>query len=118
MGFGIETLTDDIVNLMVKRVYDIASTTEQSVKVMYNGKKIDVNNFKKYISLFYDESNIIYEEVNDRWNVGVMYLPDNGYDQISYVNCISTFKGGNHVKYVEGEIIKKIEENILKKNKT
>ena len=116
--FGIENLTDDIINLMIKRVYDIAATTDPSVKVMYNGKKIDINNFKKYISMFYDVNDIIYEEVNDRWNVGVMYLPDNGYDQISYVNCISTFKGGNHVKYVEGEIIKKIEENILKKNKT
>merc|ERR1712146_196637 len=36
---------------------------------------------------------------------------------ISYVNCISTFKGGNHVKYVETDIIEKVEESILKKNK-
>lgn len=116
--FGIEELTDDIINLMTKRVYDIAATTKQDVKVFYNGKKIDTNTFRKYINMFYDEKSIIYEDVNDRWNVGVLYLPDNGYDQISYVNCISTYMGGNHVKYVENEIIKKVEENILKKNKT
>jgi DNA topoisomerase-2 len=115
--FGLEELTDDIVNLMIKRVYDIAATTDKKIKVYYNDNKININNFKSYISLFYDDVDLMYEDVNDRWNIGVLYLPDNGYDQISYVNCISTFKGGNHVKYVEADIIKKIEEQILKKNK-
>merc|ERR1712023_39720 len=115
--FGLEELTDDIVNLMIKRVYDIAATTDKKIKVYYNDNKININNFKSYISLFYDDVDLMYEDVNERWNIGVLYLPDNGYDQISYVNCISTFKGGNHVKYVESDIIKKIEEQILKKNK-
>jgi len=115
--FGLTELTDDIVNLMIKRVYDIAATTEKKIKVFYNDDKINVNTFKNYIELFYPDNEVIYEDVNDRWNVGVLYLPDNGYDQISYANCISTFKGGNHVKYVEGDIIKKIEEQIMKKNK-
>ncbi len=115
--FGLEELTDDIVNLMIKRVYDIAATTDKKIKVYYNDNKININNFKSYISLFYDDVDLMYEDVNERWNIGVLYLPDNGYDQISYVNCISTFKGGNHVKYVESDIIRKIEEQILKKNK-
>ena len=115
--FGLEALTDDIVNLMIKRTYDIAATTNKNIKVFYNNNKIKVNNFKNYINMFYDESNVMFEEINDRWQVGVLYLPDNGYDQISYVNCISTFKGGNHVKYVEGDIISQIEAQILKKNK-
>ena len=113
----IDKLSDDIVSLMIKRTYDIAATTEKHVSVYIDKKKIEVNDFKKYIGMFFKESDIIYEEVNDRWQVGVLYLPDNGYDQISYVNCISTFKGGNHVKYVESNIIKKIEEQIVKKNK-
>lgn len=115
--FGLKELTDDIINLMVKRVYDIAATTDSKIKVFYNGNKIQINNFKKYISLFYDEKDIFYEQINDRWEVGILYLPDNGYEQISYVNCISTYKGGNHVKYIENIILKKIEDQILKKNK-
>ena len=115
--FGIETLTDDIVSLMKKRTYDIAATTDSRVKVFINNKKIGITNFRKYISMFYPSDEVIYEEVNNRWQVGVLYLPDNGYDQISYVNCVSTFKGGNHVKYVENSIIKSIEEQIMKKNK-
>jgi len=115
--FGMTELTDDMINLMTKRVYDIAATTDKKVKVFFNDEKININNFKSYISLFYDNDNIIYEDVNDRWSIGVIYIPDNGFDQISYVNCISTFKGGNHVKYVETDIIEKVEESILKKNK-
>ena len=56
--FGIETLTDDIVNLMVKRVYDVAATTDPSVIISYNKKKININNFKKYISMFYNDKSI------------------------------------------------------------
>ena len=115
--FGLDELTDDIINLMIKRVYDIAATTDNKVKLYYNNEKININNFKNYISLFFDTSDLIYEDINDRWQVGVLYLPENGYDQISYVNCISTFKGGNHVKMVENDIIKKVEDQILKKNK-
>ena len=115
--FGLNELTDDIINLMIKRVYDLSATTQKNIKIFYNDVKINFNNFKSYISLFYDEADVIFEEVNDRWQVGILYLPDNGYDQISYVNCISTFKGGNHVKYVESDIVKKIEEQIQKKNK-
>ena len=104
--FGLKELTDDVVNLMIKRVYDIAATTDSKVKVYYNNEKININNFKNYINLFFDTADLIYEDVSDRWQVGVLYLPDNGNDQISYVNCISTFKGGNHVKMVETDIIK------------
>ena len=54
--FGLDELTDDIVNLMIKRVYDIAATTEKKVKVYYNENKININSFKSYISLFYEEA--------------------------------------------------------------
>ena len=34
--FGIEDYTDDMVNLMVRRVYDIAGTTDKTLNVYYN----------------------------------------------------------------------------------
>jgi DNA topoisomerase-2 len=48
--FSLSELSDDIVNLFKKRVYDIAGLGEK-LKVYYNDKKIETNNFKKYISL-------------------------------------------------------------------
>ena len=64
--FGLDELTDDIINLMIKRVYDIAATTDNKVKLYYNNEKININNFKNYISLFFDTSDLIYEDINDR----------------------------------------------------
>ena len=115
--FGLTELTDDIVALFKKRVYDISATTDQKIKVFLNGKKLPVNNFKKYLNMYYDESSIIYEEIDNRWQIGLLYMPDNGHEQISYVNSICTYKGGNHVKYVMDDVIKKLELSIKKKSK-
>lgn len=113
--FGLSTLTDDIVSLFKKRVYDIAGLGEK-LKVYYNDKKIDTNNFKKYISLYYPDEDVIYDE-QERWKIGVIYKPDNNFEQKSFVNGICTYKGGNHVDYVLKGIIKKVKEAIAKKNK-
>ena len=113
--FGLTELSDDIVNLFKKRVYDIAGLGEK-LKVYYNDKKIESNNFKKYISLYYPDEDVHYDE-QERWKVGVIYKPDNNFEQKSFVNGICTYKGGNHVEYVMKGIIKKVKEAILKKNK-
>jgi len=113
--FGLSELSDDIVNLFKKRVYDIAGLGEK-LKVYYNDKKIESNNFKKYISLYYPDEEVHYDE-QLRWKVGVIYKPDNNFEQKSFVNGICTYKGGNHTEYVMKGIIKKVKEAILKKNK-
>jgi DNA topoisomerase-2 len=113
--FGLASLSDDIIGLFKKRVYDIAGLGEK-LKVFYNEKKIENNNFKKYISLYYPEEDVLFDE-QERWKVGVIYKADNNFEQKSFVNGICTYKGGNHVEYIMKGIIKKIKEAILKKNK-
>ena len=49
--FGLTELTDDIVNLMIKRVYDIAATTDKKVKVFYNDEKISISDNSKKVVL-------------------------------------------------------------------
>jgi DNA topoisomerase-2 len=132
--FKISNLTDDMIALMTKRVYDLAGVTNK-IKVYLNDKKIDINNFKKYIELYNisDEENeeqesdneetinqrseILIIEETERWRCGIKYLPDGNYEQISFVNGICTYHGGNHVDYVLNQIIKKLEVLILKKYK-
>jgi DNA topoisomerase-2 len=143
--FKLTSLTDDIVSLMAKRVYDIAGVSNK-VKVYLNDKKIDVNNFKKYIEMYqltqdetvFDNLNeddnddndeedsegskskskdVLIMEESDRWRVGVKYIPDGNFEQISFVNGICTYHGGNHVDYIMNQIIKKLEAIIQKKYK-
>ena len=130
--FKLVNLTDDIISLLAKRVIDMAGVSN-NVKVYLNDKKIDITNFKKYIDMYEindtDKQEItsegsetkktdilIYEEI-DKWKLGIMYIPDNNFEQISFVNGICTYHGGNHVDYVTNQIIKKLEIIILKKYK-
>jgi DNA topoisomerase-2 len=114
--FGISELTDDIVNLFKKRVYDIAACT--NVNVFLNDELIKIDSFEEYINMFYvTPPNVIYEEFNDRWRVGVVYDPTNGFSQISYVNGISTYQGGTHVSYILDQITSKIINILKQKNK-
>jgi DNA topoisomerase-2 len=149
--FKIESLTDDIVALFKKRVYDIAALTREDVKVYLNGEEIVVKTFEKYIDMYCNlgeeevgeevgeeeldtesetktknkktkknknaNPNLIYEEINERWRLGVLYDPNPGYRQISYVNGICTFKGGTHVSHVVDNLVGALAAFINNKHK-
>ena len=59
---------------------------------------------------------IVYERPHERWEVG-MSLSESQFQQVSFVNAISTTKGGKHVDYCVEKIIKVIMEKIAKKDK-
>ena len=122
--FGLKNgLTTDIISLLKKRVYDIAAVTDHSVKkikIEYNGKPIPVKNFQNYIDLYIGlktETPRIYENPNERWEYAVALSPTQEFCQVSFVNGICTYKGGKHVDYILGQIIRKLVEYIEKKKK-
>jgi DNA topoisomerase-2 len=118
--FGLKKLTSDMANLMKRRVLDIAGTTNSAVKVYLNDKLLDIKSFEDYIRMFYsDESiNIIYQDFNTRWSVGVVFDPNCGFQHMTFVNKISTFQGGTHLNMVVNQIVDKVTQTILEKHKT
>ena len=115
--FKINGLDDQMYNLLVKRVYDISACTDTMVSVYLDNQKILHKSFEKYIELFIpNNTEYIYEKINDRWEIGVC-LSNNDFQQISFVNGIFTGKGGKHVEYISNQLSKKIAEYILKKKK-
>ena len=50
--FGMETLDDDMVDLFVRRAYDMAGCTHHTVKVYLNNKRISTSSFGSYVDLF------------------------------------------------------------------
>lgn len=116
--FGIEGFTEDVINLFRKRVYDLAACTDNRVSVYLDNKKIEIRTFDEYILKFYEvlPSKPVYES-SDRWKIGALYDPNSGFNQISYVNGICTFRGGTHVKFVLDQITDKIMELMKQKNK-
>ena len=117
--FGVEKLSNDMISLFKKRVYDIAAVT--NIKVSLNDEHLDIKNFGDYIKMFYEDGEIpnppIYEVSNNRWKIGVVYDPNAGYKQISYVNGICTFQGGSHVTHVLDQIVGTLYDQIIAKNK-
>lgn len=118
--FGLKKLTTDMANLMKRRVIDIAGTTNSTVKVYLNDNLLDIKSFEDYIRMFYaDENvNIIYQDFNPRWSVGVVFDPNCGFQHMSFVNKISTFQGGTHLNMVVNQIVDRVTQTILEKHKT
>ena len=119
--FGIpEGLTEDLIQMLKKRVYDISAVTDKQIKVKYNSNTIQTKNFQQYIDLYIGSKETtarVYEEANERWEYAVAISSSQEFVQISFVNGINTYKGGKHVEYILGQITRKLVEYIEKKRK-
>ena len=110
-----DSLDQDIVDIMIKRVYDLAGCTCQRVKVWLNDSPLQVKNFQDYINL-YPVEDVIFGKVGDRWEVGFA-ISDGIFQQVSFVNCICTTKGGTHVGHIADQLTDAINGALQKKHK-
>jgi len=110
-------LTEDMIALFQKRVYDISAITDKSIKVKYNDVLVPVKNFQKYVDMYIGENTRAYETNGDRWEYAAALSPNQEYMQVSFVNGIHTAKGGKHVEYILNQITRKIVDYVEKKKK-
>jgi DNA topoisomerase-2 len=116
--FGIAGLTPDMTALFTKRVYDIAAVTDRSIRVKYNGAVVPVKDFKQYIGLYIrPEVKRAYEAPSERWEYAVCLTNTDEFAHVSFVNGICTSKGGKHVEYVMGQLLRKLAAYIKLKKK-
>ena len=116
--FGLSCYSEKMYQLMERRIYDIAGVTDKSLNVYYNGILLKQKSFDKYIQLYTKGEKIIYEDIHERWSVGVAISTTDKFEQISFVNGIATPKGGKHVDCISKQIIQKLTTHIEKKEKT
>ena len=117
---GIDCFSQDMLGLFKRRIYDIAAVTEKSVKVKLNKELLQVKQFQQYIDLYIggkSDTKRIHEEGNNRWEYAVCMAPNEEFTQVSFVNGIFTSKGGKHVDYLLGQIVRKLTLYISKKKK-
>jgi len=110
------------VHLLHKRCLDIAACTDAKVKVSFNGAVVPVKGFQQYWPLYLPKteetvSKAYEQHTNSRWEYAVVLSPYHEFRQVSFVNGICTFKGGRHVDYIVGQIVKQIADTIEKKRK-
>jgi DNA topoisomerase-2 len=115
---GIAGLSPDMTALFMKRVYDIAAVTDRSIRVKYNGGIVPVKDFKQYIGLYIrPEVKRVYEAPSERWEYAVCLTNTDEFAHVSFVNGICTSKGGKHVEYVMGQLLRKLAAYIKTKKK-
>ena len=113
-------LSDDIISLFKRRIYDLAAVTDKSVKVKYNNELVSVKSFLNYVDLYIGnkmKTNRVHEESNDRWEYVVCMAPNEEFTQVSFVNGIFTSKGGKHVEYILNQFVRKMVVYIKQKKK-
>ena len=113
LGLQEENFDKDFKALLIRRIFDIAAVTDKSIKVKYNSLKLDpdVKDFESYANLYIgckSEHPRLYEKANERWEYTVCLAPNEEFTQVSFVNGIHTSKGGKHVEYIVGQLVKKL----------
>lgn len=120
--FKMHELEDDIIGLMSRRAFDIAGTT-RGVKVYLNGKKLPCQGFREYVEQYTKQLNnedgstvkVVFETVNPRWEVALCTSDSGNFRQVSFVNSISTPKGGTHVDVVANQIANSLVDTVKRK---
>lgn len=117
--FGVKELSNDMINLYSKRVFDMNAVSISKLKVYLNEQLLENSTIDKYIDMYIgvksDHPRVL-DTSAERWQIGASYS-DDGFQQVSFVNGISTIRGGKHVDYITNQITKKLCEMITKKKK-
>lgn len=126
---GTEGMEHDFFMLAKRRVYDMAACTRPEVLIYFNGEKLPVRTFEKYINLYIGENKTdiprIFTSLSNEdtsnvaaimnWEIGVA-LSDDGFKHVSFVNGIATSEGGTHVAYIRDQLVRKLGKIIRDKN--
>ena len=112
--FSMKSLADDdTARVMERRVIDVAGVNPH-LDVQLNGKAIPISDsFQSYAALYQPgvQAEPISCKPNKRWEVCVMPSPDGVFEQFSFVNSLTTFRGGTHVNVVADQIARNLAQN-------
>ena len=111
-----DRLPESMVQLIERRVYDLAMTVGKDVKVSWNGQMVKCRSLTDYAKAF-GCGTLIHEAPNDRWSIVITPTPGEGFFHSSFVNGIWTSKGGTHVDAVTNQVVGHLVEYLETKKK-
>ncbi|MBD23824.1 MAG: hypothetical protein CMG46_02300 [Candidatus Marinimicrobia bacterium] len=115
--FGITGYSNDLLSILKRRIYDIAGTTDKSLSLYYNNSKLPIKSFDRYIDLYLNGEEKVYQKIHHRWEIGVSVSKSDKFEHYSFVNGIYTSKGGKHVDIITKQLTTSIKNYIKKKHK-
>ena len=113
--FGMKKMDANIYKIFEKRVWDANICTTPNCKVKFQGEVLPKTSFEAYAKMHEGVKDVC-SVTTDRWSVCIG-PSENGLEQVSFVNGISTTKGGTHVDHVASLLASGIIEEMAKKIK-
>lgn len=112
--FGLTKIDDVHMSIIQQRLINLSMSFPE-ITFKFNGKKINVNSFKKYVSLFSPDSEI-YE--TEDYKFAVLPNTEDDFRQFSYVNGLKIPDGGTHIDILSTQIVSRIREKLERKYKS
>ena len=109
--FGLKVIDETHMNVIKQRLINLSMTFPEII-FKFNGKKININSFKKYVSLF-NENFEIYE--TEDYKFAILPNESDDFRQFSYVNGLKIPDGGTHIDHIVFNIVTPIREKLIKK---
>lgn len=102
--------------IMCRRVVDAAGCAAGKLQVFLNGKNVSIYSYADYSSMYRDDESpkLCFVDINSRWTVGVGLSSSNSFESVSFVNGMSTPRGGTHVNSITNQVVKKMQETVAK----
>lgn len=111
--FSLKTIDEVHMNVIKQRLINLSMSFPE-ITFKFNGKKINVNSFKKYVSLF-NENFEIYE--TDDYRFAILPNAEDDFRQFSYVNGLKIPDGGTHIDIISYGVVSRLRDKLAKKYK-
>jgi DNA topoisomerase-2 len=113
-SFGMESISDDTLAIIAKRVYDCVVCTRPTVQIHFNGVRLKGKNIVDY-SRFYTKEKVFQCELAPGWDL--VLFEGSPSETVSFVNGNCTTQGGTHITNVINTTVAKIKETLETKRK-
>ncbi len=102
--------------IMCRRVVDAAGCAAGTFQVYLNGQNVSHDSYAAYSSMYRSDNapTLCFASINSRWTVGVGLSGSQSFESVSFVNGMSTPRGGTHVNSIVNQVVKRIQETVAK----
>lgn len=104
-------MLDDLLGLIQKMIYD-AAMIFPAIHFYFNNTPIQTS-FEDYVKMYQHEGHTI----SEHGSIKLAVFSGEGFEPISFVNGIPTYRGGTHVDFVTTKIVESIRKHIEKTKK-
>ena len=112
--FGLEEIDEIHMSIIQQRLINL-SLSYPEIKFSFNGKRINVSSFKKYVQMFNPNAEV-YE--TDEYSFAILPNPEDDFRQFSYVNGLKIPDGGTHIDIITRSVVDRVRDKLARKFKS